>query len=114
MDIIVGEPTTSELYCLKASLEAIPLTSSIPYELDKEFIDWAQKTINDSRNGKPQQTPAPAKTTTLPNQPIKVDNAARKESSLKKIIILLLILLLAAVIVVELFGWEFLKSAIPK
>ncbi len=115
MDIIVGEPTTSELYCLKASLEAIPLTSSIPYELDKKFINWAQKTINDSRNGKPQQTPAPTETVTLPKQPIKVDTATRKKSSLKKIIVLsLILLLLAGVIVVELIGWEFLKLAIPE
>ncbi|MDT8302284.1 MAG: hypothetical protein RQ760_12430 [Sedimentisphaerales bacterium] len=52
MDIIIGEPTQLQLYCLRASLKVIPLTSSIPYNLSPEFINKATQLIEDSRNGK--------------------------------------------------------------
>ncbi len=52
MDIIIGEPTQLQLYCLRASLAVIPLTSSIPYSMSPEFINRAIKLIEDSRNGK--------------------------------------------------------------
>jgi len=52
MDIIIGEPTQLQLYCLRASLKVVPLTSSIPYNLSPEFINRAIKLIEDSRNGK--------------------------------------------------------------
>jgi hypothetical protein len=47
MDIIIGEPTELQLYCLRASLKVIPLTNSIPYNIDSEFIDQANKLIED-------------------------------------------------------------------
>lgn len=52
MDIIIGEPTQLQLYCLRASLEVIPFTSSIPYSMSPEFINRAIQLIEDSRNGK--------------------------------------------------------------
>lgn len=45
MDIIMGEPTELQLYCLRASLKVIPLTSSIPYNMGSEFIDQAHRLI---------------------------------------------------------------------
>lgn len=45
IDIIIGEPTALQLYCLRASLKVIPLTSSIPYNISSEFIDQANKLI---------------------------------------------------------------------
>ena len=48
MDIIIGEPTHLQLYCLRASLGVIPLTSSIPYSMDPEFIDRAIQFIENS------------------------------------------------------------------
>lgn len=51
MDIIIGEPTHLQLYCMRASLRVIPLTSSIPYNLSPEFIDRAKQLIEDSRSG---------------------------------------------------------------
>ncbi len=51
MDIIIGEPTHLQLYCLRASLRVIPLTSSIPYNLGPEFIDRAKQLIEDSQSG---------------------------------------------------------------
>ena len=49
MDIILGTPTDSQLYCLRASLEAIPLTSSVPYNMDSEFINRTNQLIEDSQ-----------------------------------------------------------------
>jgi hypothetical protein len=37
MDIIVGEFASKELYCLRASLEVIPLDSDVAYEIDAAF-----------------------------------------------------------------------------
>jgi len=52
MDIIIGEPTQLQLFCLRASLSVIPLTSSIPYNMSPEFINRTIQLIEDSRNGK--------------------------------------------------------------
>jgi hypothetical protein len=38
IDIIVGEPTASNLFCIKAKNKTLPLTSDIPYTLDPAFI----------------------------------------------------------------------------
>jgi len=51
MDIIIGEPTHLQLYCLRAPLGAIPLTSNIPYSMSPEFIDRANQLIEDSLKG---------------------------------------------------------------
>ena len=48
MDIIIGEPTQLQLYCLRASLRVIPLTSGIPYGMSPEFIDRAIQFIENS------------------------------------------------------------------
>jgi hypothetical protein len=52
IDIIIGEPTESQLYCLRASLRMIPLTSTIPYNMGSEFIARANKLIEESRGEK--------------------------------------------------------------
>jgi len=49
IDIIIGEPTESQLYCLRASLRMIPLTSTIPYNMGPEFIARANQLIEESR-----------------------------------------------------------------
>jgi len=50
-DIIMGEPSEVQLRCLRVSLGAIPLTSSIPYNMGSEFVDQVSKLIEDSRSG---------------------------------------------------------------
>ncbi|MCJ7778370.1 MAG: hypothetical protein MUP16_08665, partial [Sedimentisphaerales bacterium] len=52
IDIIIGEPTESQLYCLRASLRMIPLTSTIPYNMGPEFIARANQLIEESRGEK--------------------------------------------------------------
>ncbi len=49
IDIIIGEPAVAQLYCLRVPLEGVPLTSSVPYNMDSEFISRANKLIEDSR-----------------------------------------------------------------
>jgi hypothetical protein len=36
-DLIAGEPASAQLQCLQAGEEAFPLTTSIPYTIDKDF-----------------------------------------------------------------------------
>jgi len=45
VDIVAGEPTIKELFCIRASLEAIPRTSEIPYTLDPDFMDRVEQRI---------------------------------------------------------------------
>lgn len=39
LDIIVGEPSPEQLYCLRASMDALPLTNTVPYKIDPGFAD---------------------------------------------------------------------------
>lgn len=55
IDIIAGEPADSQLHCLRASPEMIPITSSIPYNMGAEFINKANHLIEDSRTGQTTQ-----------------------------------------------------------
>jgi hypothetical protein len=50
IDIIIGEPTDSQLYCLRASLTMIPLTSSIPYNMGSEFVEQTTELIEKSKS----------------------------------------------------------------
>ena len=45
VDLIVGEPTPTQLFCVRASTRKIPLTSEIPYNLDAEFINRSRGMI---------------------------------------------------------------------
>lgn len=48
IDMVVGEPTDAHLFCLRASLGAIPLTSSIPYRMDSEFVARVDQLVDNS------------------------------------------------------------------
>jgi hypothetical protein len=48
-DIIIGDPTEVQLYCLRASLAVIPFTSSVPYNMSPEFTEQAKQLIEDAR-----------------------------------------------------------------
>ncbi len=39
LDIILGNPSPSQLYCLRASFDALPLTSTVPYKISDQFIE---------------------------------------------------------------------------
>ena len=45
VDIIVGEPTPAQLYCLRAGLGAIPLVTDIPYSLDPTMVVLAGERV---------------------------------------------------------------------
>ncbi|HEV8607043.1 MAG TPA: hypothetical protein VGQ99_17010 [Tepidisphaeraceae bacterium] len=45
IDLIVGEPTPTQLFCVRASARKIPLTTDIPYNLDAEFISRSKGMI---------------------------------------------------------------------
>ena len=45
IDLIVGEPTPTQLFCVRASTRKIPLTTDIPYNLDAEFISRSKGMI---------------------------------------------------------------------
>lgn len=50
IDIIIGEPTDMHLFCLRASISVVPLTSSIPYTIDSEFVDQINQLIDNPQS----------------------------------------------------------------
>jgi hypothetical protein len=46
IDIIVGQPTASNLFCMKAKNKTLPLTSDIPYTLEPGFIAAVDKFLD--------------------------------------------------------------------
>lgn len=45
MDVILGEPSLHELFCLRASAKKVPLASEVPYNLTSEFKQQAARSI---------------------------------------------------------------------
>lgn len=66
VDLIVGEPTGPSLYCLRAAEKGMPLTTSIPYNIDEDFARRANQLLDPRiKTGPPPlpgpgQSPAPA------------------------------------------------------
>lgn len=46
VDILVGEPTPTQLFCVQAAPSKIPLTTDIPYNLDAAFVRHAEEMIS--------------------------------------------------------------------
>jgi hypothetical protein len=49
LDLLVGEPDPPQLYCLRASLAALPLTTTVPYNVSPEFAEETRQRIAHSR-----------------------------------------------------------------
>ncbi len=58
IDIIVGEPAASNLFCMKAKNKTLPVTSDIPYTLDPVFTAALDKFI-ESCTALPDPAPLP-------------------------------------------------------
>ena len=58
IDMLVGEPTSQSLFCIKANLKALPLTSEIPYTLDPSFCQAVNNFVA-SCAALPQNSPLP-------------------------------------------------------
>lgn len=58
MDLIVGEPTAAQLFCVRAHPRTLPLTTEIPYNLEPDFLTAAGLKIEGWRSGKPDAAPA--------------------------------------------------------
>lgn len=51
VDVIIGEPTGAQLFCIRASDKAIPLTTAIPYSLDAGFLASVDKWLGETALG---------------------------------------------------------------
>ncbi len=49
LDIMLGEPSPSQLVCLRASLEALPLTNTVPYKIGEEFAERIRRNAGISK-----------------------------------------------------------------
>ena len=48
VDLIIGLPTASQLFCLRATPQRLPLTTDIPYSIDSDFIDQTNLVISNA------------------------------------------------------------------
>lgn len=55
VDMVVGGPTSTQLYCLRGLLGAVPLTSSVPYNMAPEFIKQVNQLIKNSLSHNKEQ-----------------------------------------------------------
>ena len=71
LEIIVGEPGVQQLYCVRASLKAVPLATDIPYSLDDGFVARVETWIQESRGSEaaPAPPPEPAPPPAPPPEP---------------------------------------------
>ena len=51
LDLVVGEPSSQECFCLRASPKVLPLASDVPYNLDAQFRYEAQQFITAFESG---------------------------------------------------------------
>jgi hypothetical protein len=72
LDVIVGEPTPDDLFCMMATPKRVPLTSDIPHKMDEEFVRRANRQIEQNRRPAPDAPGAPgaAGTPNLPDSPV--------------------------------------------
>jgi hypothetical protein len=49
VDLIVGDPTPAQLYCILATRRKIPYTTDIPYSFDNDFLTRARRFIGTDR-----------------------------------------------------------------
>lgn len=72
VDVVVGEPGVSHLYCVRASAKGFPLTTDVPYVIDEAFRDrvagWTAKWsgIEPAPTPVPKPTPAGGSPTPSP------------------------------------------------
>jgi hypothetical protein len=97
VDIVVGDPTTQQFYCVLASLETIPKATEIPYTLEPDFIRRVEQRITDSRAGvgAARTISGPARHVGRPGQPAGVGSPR-----LSRVILLALALCIAGLAVV--------------
>jgi hypothetical protein len=51
VDVVVGEPSAAQLFCLKAGPQAVPLVTQIPFTLEPEFCHRAWAFIREAQSG---------------------------------------------------------------
>lgn len=108
LDVIVGEPGTANLFCMRASDKTIPLTSDVPYTLDAEFLARGQALVDAWNGVAPKPKTAPATSAPLaadaphPLRPMRTDapivGTGPRGMPLLVILLVALVVVVAAVI----------------
>lgn len=66
LDILVGEPGPSMLFCTRASAQGLALTTEVPYSLDQAFVERANSKIQAWKDAALINTKTPTKITARP------------------------------------------------
>ncbi len=103
MDVTLGEPTTQEFFCLRASREAVALATDIPYDFDQKFREHAAQQLSDFKAGRAQRSsPEAAEKETPPANAPSATQRWFKSLGGKFFIVAVLLIAVAAVAVVVL------------
>jgi hypothetical protein len=60
LDAVLGEPSSSEFFCLRARPAVLPFATDVPYELSEDFKTTARSILGSFQTGKAAPTPAEA------------------------------------------------------
>lgn len=52
LDIVVGDPSPPQLFCVKANAQALALTSDVPYSIEEAFVQQAGANVANWKQGK--------------------------------------------------------------
>ncbi|MGH7978435.1 MAG: hypothetical protein ACREE6_03610 [Limisphaerales bacterium] len=101
LDVIIGEPISHDFFCLKASADALPLTTRVPYEISPRTISTFDTVVARLRLSTGQSSPkAPPVPTTAPGVPAGSKTAARSFI----LVGIIFIVVLAVIVLVLLFN----------
>ena len=111
LDVIVGEPASRDFFCLQAAVEALPLTTQVPYEISEQTISALNAVV--ARLGLSpapvkQQSRAQAPARSIPAPAVPVHTGARRGIGPLIIIGVIVIVIFAAVAAIL-----FLKAGNP-
>lgn len=56
VDVMLGEPGSDQLFCLRATTAKLPSVSDVPFNLDDDFRRRAAKRLDEMRDGQGQRT----------------------------------------------------------
>jgi len=103
VDLVIGELTGSQLFCVKALPVTLPLTTEVPYDLDAEFIEstkWLFSQALESGDGQDQPQASQASSPSA-------DSVDSKQQKGRRLLILILLVFL---VVIPVTMWLFSGS----
>ncbi len=116
LDVIVGEPSGSQFFCIRAGSKAIPLTTDIPYTLESDFVVQAQDQIERLRTAEVEPLGSPGASGMGGGTGAAESTAPRAGKQLILVLVVgaVLLVLVVVVVAIALMGPSGAKPAAPE